>query len=221
MILYIEDEKEIGEWVKGALEESGHNVQWFTSGEGIEDQIGEVSLVLLDVMLPGLDGFTIGKRIKKHNPELPIMMLTARSAVDDKVYGLQFADDYMVKPFHLEELLARMDVLFRRFGASSNQSLILGDIEVNLHTNQLLHKPSNKEIILSGKQYKIFFYLVQHLNQILTKEQIYEAIWGERYLDGDKSLMVHMRHLREKIEKDPSHPQIVQTIRGIGYRVKG
>lgn len=219
-ILYVEDEKEIGEWVKQELQGAGYQVDWFLSEEGIEDVLGLTDFALLDVMLPGIDGFTLGKRIKEQYPDMPILMLTARTAVEDKVYGLSFADDYMVKPFHPKELVARIEVLLRRRGTNQQDRLQLDYIEVDLHTKQLRNVHTNEEIILTGKQYKIFFYLVQHLGQILTKEQIYEAVWNEPYMEGDKTLMVHMRYLREKIEQDASSPAIIQTIRGIGYRIK-
>ncbi|KGP73314.1 response regulator transcription factor [Pontibacillus yanchengensis] len=219
-ILYVEDDLEIGEWVKKELEAEGYLVHWYVSDEGVEQSILEADIAILDVMLPGIDGFTLGKRIKDKKENIPIMMLTARTAVDDKVYGLQFADDYVTKPFHPKELLARVDVLLRRFEHSPTDSIQIDYLTVFPKRYQIINENTGEEIILSGKQHKIFFYLVRHLNQILTKEQIYEGIWNEPYIEGDKTLMVHMRHLREKIEQNPSKPAIIQTIRGIGYRVK-
>lgn len=218
-ILYIEDDVEIGSIVKEDLEQRGYFVNWMTSGEEAEKSLEDTDLVILDVMLPGLDGFTVGQRLKNSRPEVPILMLSARTAVDDKLQGLQFADDYVTKPFHPEELIARIEVLFRRNQRTFHEVIQIGHITVNMVENRI-SKSSGEEVMLTAKQHQIFMYLLQHPNQILTKEQLYEAVWGESYLDGDKTLMVHIRHLREKIEVNPSAPKIIETIRGLGYRVR-
>lgn len=170
-------------------------------------------------MLPGLDGFSIGKRIKREQRELPILMLSARTAVEDKLEGLGFADDYVTKPFHPDELIARVEVLLRRFEKKADV-LQLQHLTIQTKDLQIINSETNEEIQLTGKQYHIFQYFLRHLNQILTKEQIYESVWGESYIEGDKTLMVHIRYLREKLEKDPAHPTIIETIRGLGYRVR-
>lgn len=217
-LLYIEDDAEIGKMVKEDLEQRGYLVHWLPSGEGALAAVHDSDLVILDVMLPGLDGFTVGQRLKKEMPDVPILLLSARTAVDDKVMGLQFADDYVTKPFHPDELAARIQVLLRRKNAGSGE-LKIGHLTVRMDEKRVLN-PAGEEIALTGKQHQIFMYLLRHPNQILTKEQIYEAVWGEPYIEGDKTLMVHIRHLREKIEEDPGNPKIIETIRGIGYRVK-
>lgn len=219
-ILYIEDDLEIGSWVKEDLEQRGFEVIWLQSGDGAVEAIKDRDVVVLDVMLPGLDGFTVGQRLKKEAPTVPIMMLSARTSVDDKLQGLQFADDYLTKPFHPDELAARIEVLLRRSGQSLVNEIQLKHITVNLVENRITNGRTGEEIILTGKQYQIFMYFLKHPNQILTKEQIYEAVWEEAFIEGDKTLMVHIRYLREKIEVDPSTPEIIETIRGIGYRVK-
>lgn len=218
-VLYIEDEKEIGAWVTGELMEKGYDVQWLQSGEEIERHLAVTDIVILDVMLPGLDGFSIGRRIKKEKSDIPILMLSARTAVEDKIEGLSFADDYLTKPFHPEELTARLDVLLRRFN-KKEEVLQLQHLTVRMKDWQITNKETSEEILLTGKQHAIFQFFLRHLNQILTKEQLYEGIWGERYLEGDKTLMVHIRHLREKVEKNPGQPVLIETIRGIGYRMK-
>ncbi|QHS22809.1 response regulator transcription factor [Virgibacillus sp. MSP4-1] len=218
-ILYIEDEIEIGRWVTRNLKEKGYEVKWLKSGEEIDFYMINADLVILDVMLPGLDGFSIGKRIKNTNRDLPVLMLSARTAIEDKVEGLSFADDYITKPFHPDELAARIEVLLRRFN-KSDEHINLHHLTIHIKDLQIINRSSNEEILLTGKQYQLFQYFLRHLNQILTKEQLYEAVWGEEFLEGDKTLMVHIRYLREKLEKDPAKPQIIETIRGIGYRVK-
>ncbi|WP_421103149.1 response regulator transcription factor [Sporosarcina psychrophila] len=218
-ILYIEDDIEIGSIVKEDLEQRGYLVRWLTSGDGMEEAFGNTDLVILDVMLPGLDGFTVGLRLKSNHPEIPILMLSARTAVDDKLQGLQFADDYVTKPFHPEELAARIEVLLRRNRQALPEVIQIGHLTVNIIENRIL-KDNGEEVLLTAKQHQIFMYLLEHPNRILTKEQLYEAVWGESYLEGDKTLMVHIRYLREKIEEEPSSPKIIETIRGLGYRVK-
>lgn len=218
-ILYVEDEIDIGHWVEKDLIERGYQVTWLQSGEGIEEYLPTIDLAILDVMLPGLDGFSIGKRIKKTNQTLPILMLSARTAVEDKIEGLHFADDYLTKPFHPDELAARIEVLLRRY-EKNDEVLKLQHLTIYTKDMRIINEDTGNEILLTEKQYYIFQYFIRHLNQILTKEQIYEGVWREQYLEGDKTLMVHIRYLREKIEKDPATPSIIETIRGLGYRVK-
>ncbi|MEI5908505.1 response regulator transcription factor [Bacillus spongiae] len=218
-VLYIEDESDIGKWVKKDLMERGYEVTWLQSGEGVENYIASTDIVILDVMLPGLDGFSIGKRIKKENGDLPILMLSARTAVEDKIEGLHFADDYLTKPFHPDELAARVEVLLRRYQKNEDK-LVLQHLTVYTKDMRIVESDTGMEVKLTGKQYHILQYFIRHLNQILTKEQLYEGVWGDRFIEGDKTLMVHIRYLREKIEKNPGKPTIIETIRGIGYRVR-
>ncbi|MED4533805.1 response regulator transcription factor [Metabacillus fastidiosus] len=217
-ILYIEDDTEIGEWVKKDLIARGFEVDWLTSGLELP-KLDQIDLLVLDVMLPGLDGFSLGKRIKKNYPSIPIIMLSARTAIEDKLEGLEFADDYMTKPFHPEELAKRIEILLRRYNKTSSV-INLNHLKIDFTKNTIINNETEEEIILTGKQYQIFTYFLRHLNQILTKEQLFEGVWDEPYIEGDKTLMVHIRYLREKLEKDPSKPDIIETIRGIGYRVK-
>ncbi|UOQ95030.1 response regulator transcription factor [Halobacillus shinanisalinarum] len=217
-ILYLEDDIEIGEWVTQKLRESNYKTTWLTSGVDLPENLSLYDLVILDVMLPGLDGFSIGRRVKRNDSTIPIIMLSARTSIDDKLEGLEFADDYVTKPFHPEELIKRVEVQLRKYERSTEQTTQLGHLEINQHV--IMNRETNEEIILTGKQFYIFRFFLKHLNQILTKEQLYEGVWQEPYREGDKALMVHIRHLRGKIEKDPSNPIIIETIRGIGYRVR-
>ncbi|CQR51879.1 MULTISPECIES: response regulator transcription factor [Paenibacillus sonchi group] len=219
-LLYVEDDREIGSAVSADLREREYAVRWLESGEGAVEAAAGCQLVILDVMLPGLDGFTVGQRLKRAYPNLPILMLSARTSIDDKLQGLEFADDYLTKPFHPDELAARIEVLLRRTGAVLSIPLKLKHLMVYEGDNRIIEAASGKEILLTGKQFQIFSYLLRHLGQILTKEQIYEAVWGESYIEGDKTLMVHIRYLREKLELDPAAPEIIETVRGIGYRVR-
>ena len=218
-ILYIEDDRDIGRWLTDELTNRGYKITWLQSGEDVEKYLPEIDMAILDVMLPGLDGFSVGKRLKKDNPDIPILMLSARTSVEDKLAGLEFADDYVTKPFHPDELVARIEVLLRRF-QRQEEVLEIKHLKIFPKDLRIINKNNDEEIILTGKQYHLFQYFIRHLNQILTKEQLYEGVWGESYLEGDKTLMVHIRYLREKLEIDPAKPQIIETIRGIGYRVK-
>ncbi|WP_423800820.1 response regulator transcription factor [Neobacillus sp. SAB-20_R2A] len=219
-LLYIEDDQEIGAWVSEDLTKRGYLVTWLTSGDDATNYMEDIDLVILDIMLPGLDGFSIGQRLKKEYSETPILLLSARTSIDDKLQGLHFADDYVTKPFHPDELAARVEVLLRRHEKMALPLIQLSHLSIYVDQNRIVDTRSNHEIILTAKQFQIFTYLLRHPNQILTKEQIYEAVWETPYIAGDKTLMVHIRHLREKIEENPSQPQIIETIRGIGYRVK-
>lgn len=219
-ILYIEDDQEIGQWVERELVAEGYNVSWLTSGIDLPSDLSKFSIVILDVMLPGLDGFSIGKRIKRNGRDIPIIMLSARSSIEDKLEGLEFADDYMTKPFHPQELTKRIEVLLRRFNKETTTKRQIKHLEIDTTNHVITNTKTGEEILLTGKQHHIFAFFLQHLNQILTKEQLYEGVWKEPYIEGDKTLMVHIRFLREKIEINPSKPEIIETIRGIGYRVK-
>jgi DNA-binding response OmpR family regulator len=219
-IVYIEDEVEIGKWVKEELGKQEYRVSWFVSQEGSHEAMETADLLILDVMLPGLDGFTLGQRFKKDYPHIPIIMLTARTMLDDKIHGLTFADDYMTKPFHPKELIARIEVLLRRYNKVEQEVQCIGHLQVNMKEQRIINTDNQEEIILSGKQHHLFFFFMRHLNQTLAKEQLFESIWKLDYIEGDKTLMVHIRYLREKIERVPSEPTIIETIRGIGYRLK-
>ncbi|PYI52022.1 response regulator transcription factor [Paenibacillus flagellatus] len=219
-VLYIEDDPDIGKWVSEDLEKRGYAVRWLLSGEGAAEEARQADIVVLDVMLPGLDGFSIGQRLKKAFPRTPILMLTAMSSMADKLQGLQFADDYLTKPFHPDELAARLEVLLRRYGEPAGQEIRIGHLIVRPDLQSVTDGRTGEEIALTAKQLQIFMYFLRHPNQILTKEQIYEAVWGEPYMEGDKTVMVHIRYLREKIEIDPGEPAVLETIRGIGYRVR-
>lgn len=177
-LLYVEDDREIGTAVSADLREREYAVRWLESGEGALEAAEGCQLAILDVMLPGLDGFTVGQRLKRAYPGLPVLMLSARTSIDDKLQGLEFADDYLTKPFHPDELAARIEVLLRRAGAAAPVPLTLKHLIVQPGSSVITEAASGREIILTGKQFQIFSYLLRHLGQILTKEQIYEAVWG-------------------------------------------
>lgn len=197
-ILHIEDDEEIGLWVSEFFTERGYKVIWLKSGLHAFEYMEQTDVVIMDIMLPGFDGYTVGQRMKQKFPEIPIMMLTARASIEDKLQGLAFADDYMTKPYHPDELEARIHVLLRRLGVVSPDHIQLNHLSIDRKANRILSSQTNKEIVLTGKQFHIFMFLFNHPNQILTQKQIYEAVWEDSYIKGDRTLMVHIRHLREK-----------------------
>ncbi|MGV2805269.1 response regulator, partial [Clostridium perfringens] len=167
-ILYIEDDQEIGSWSKDFLTGQGYEVIWKSSGHDAEAAMEHCDLVILDIMLPGLDGFTVGQRLKRINPAVPILMLTARTAIEDKLTGLSFADDYMTKPFHPDELAARIQVLLRRSVTAEPEQLLIRHLSIDRKGNRVWNSETGEEIVLTGKQFHIFMYFLDHLNHILT-----------------------------------------------------
>ncbi|MDZ5606030.1 response regulator transcription factor [Bacillus pseudomycoides] len=219
-LLYIEDDQEIGDFVYSALNKQGYEVKWLKSGDDFQNYLDNIDLIILDVMLPGLDGFTIGQRIKELTNNTPIIYLTARSAIEDKINGLENADDYMTKPFDPRELMIRIEKLLKRYEKKNEYIYNVKYLKIDLRANQIINTETNKEILLTGIQYRILSYLIKNNNQILTKEQIYNYVWKDIYIEGDKVVNVHIKYLREKIEKNPKKPEIIETIRGLGYRIK-
>ncbi|WP_242223860.1 response regulator transcription factor [Bacillus cereus group sp. BfR-BA-01380] len=219
-LLYIEDDQEIGNLVFHALNQKGYEVKWLKSGNNFQDHLESVDLIILDVMLPGLDGFTIGGRIRELTNNIPIIYLTALSTIEDKINGLENADDYMTKPFDPRELIIRIEKLLKRYEKVFEYMYNVKHLKIDLNANQIINSETNEEISLTGIQYRILSYLLKNNNQILTKEQIYNYVWKDTYMEGDKVVNVHIKYLREKIEKNPKKPKIVETIRGLGYRIK-
>lgn len=219
-ILYVEDDEELGKLVERNLCNSGYEVIWLKSGNGMDDFLEKADIVVLDIMLPGLDGFTIGQRIKEKKIDIPILFLTARTAIEDKLKGLEFADDYLTKPFHPKELLLRIENLLKRFDKKNINLYNVKHLKVDLEANEIINLETEQEIVLTEKQFNIFKYFLKNSNQILTKEQIYSSVWNDTYIEGDKTVTVHINYLRKKIEKNPQNPEIIETIRGLGYRVR-
>ncbi len=228
-ILFADDDATMRAAVKIILVGAGHEFVGAENGERALEQFAETSpdLVILDVMMPKLNGFEVCERIRRQKADTPILFLTAKGELDDKktAYG-SGCDDYMVKPFEGAELLLRIGALLRRaYGsptASSDPSarplpatMRLGDIEINLrkHTVTVSGTVAN----LTHREFQILAFLAEHVDEVITKEELVEAVWGEEYADGTVSIAVYIRHIREKIEKDPSHPVYLQTVYRVGY----
>ena len=193
-ILYIEDDNEIGDIVQDALIKKGYNVIYLKSGNDYQQYLDHVHIIVLDVMLPGLDGFTIGQRIKELKKDITIIYLTALTAIEDKIKGFENADDYMTKPFDPRELIIRIEKLLVRFEKVSERFFRVKHLDVDLDASQIINNETNEEVILTRIQYKILSYLLKNHDQILTKEQIYNYVWKDIYIEGDKVVNVHIKY---------------------------
>ena len=224
-ILIVDDEDHIRELLKFNLEKSGYNV--YMANDGVEGlrlaREKQVDLILLDLMLPGMDGFEVCKEIRKDNiiSNVPIIMLTAKSEEIDKILGLELgADDYMTKPFSVRELSARIKALLRRSSIQyDNELLRFGNITLNLQTREVLKNGEKLDFTL--KEFEVLKLLIQNKGKILTREILLDKIWGYEYVGETRTVDVHIRHIRKKIEEDDKNPIYIQTIRGVGYKFIG
>lgn len=171
-------------------------------------------------MMPGMDGFKTLELIRKES-NIPILMFTSKDESISKVQGLRAgADDYLTKPFNMEELIARILSLIRRYTyfnqANQMKTLIYNGLEINLDTRSITTK--NRTFELPPKEFDLLIFCAKHQGKVLTKQQIYEAVWGEPYVYDDSNIMAIISRLRKKIEENPTSPQYIQTIKGIGYR---
>jgi DNA-binding response OmpR family regulator len=226
-ILIIEDEILIAELERDYLESHGFQADIESSGDiGLKKALTEeFDLVILDLMLPKTDGFEICRQIRK-DKNIPILMVSAKKEDIDKIRGLGLgADDYMTKPFSPSELVARVKAHLARYERlmGSRDGGIQEEIQIRgLH----IDKPSRKvhvnqrEVILTSKEYDLLVFFAQHPNRVFNKNELFERIWGIDSLGDLTTVTVHIRKLREKIELDPSNPQYVETIWGVGYRFK-
>lgn len=197
-----------------------------TGEEGLElFTKGGIDLVLLDLMLPGLDGTALCRRIREQS-RVPIIMLTAKSAEIDKVVGLEIgADDYITKPYSFRELLARVRAVLRRnqMVADSTESsdddipLICGDISMKIGQHEVMVRGEN--VFFPLKEFELLEYLMQNKGRVMTRHQLIDRIWGSDYVGDTKTLDVHVKRVRSKIEEDPAHPKYLTTVRGLGYKI--
>jgi len=218
-ILVVEDDKKVAAFLQKGLREEQYAVDVCRNGEdaAYEAQVHPYDVIILDIMLPGKDGFTICKELRENSVLTPILMLTAKDSLEDKVIGLsEGADDYLTKPFSFEELLARIRALLRRSQDYKTGSLKAADLELDplRHTVQRAGKP----ITLSGKEYALLEYLLRNKGIILSQSKIIDHVWDRNY-DGTSNLInVYINHLREKIDKDAEF-KLIKTIRGQGCKI--
>lgn len=219
-ILLAEDEVDLNNVVTRYLKKNGYSVDSVLDGEEALDYLeyGEYDLVILDIMMPKVDGFEVIKKLRNKGNHTSILMLTARDNADDKVKGLDLgADDYIVKPFDFNELLARIRAVVRRKYGNSSNKLAIGDLI--LDTSEKSVTRAGKQIELTGKEYEVLEYLMQSKNRILSREQIKEHVWDFDY-EGDSNIIdVLIKNIRKKIDIEDGK-QIIYTKRGLGYVIK-
>ena len=215
-ILIVEDEPNISDFIKGELEYEGYNVCIKEDGrEGLEEALkNEYNLIILDVMLPSMNGFEICRRLKKEK-QFPVIMLSAKDSVIDKVNGLQIgADDYIAKPFAIEELLARIEVVFRRQDNLNNYIVRFKDIIINKSSR--IVKRNGIEINLTNKEYELLIILIDNKDKVVTREELLEKIWGYGYEPETNVIDVYIRYLRAKLNNE-NKEEYIQTVRSVGY----
>lgn len=226
-ILVVDDEEPIQELLRFNLEKEGYQVAVAKDGQEALDRVKDEQpdLLVLDVMLPGMSGVEVCRRLRL-NPkyqQLPIIMLTAKGEEIDKVLGLELgADDYMTKPFSPRELLARIKACLRRLNNSLGETevqIMRGELKIDLDGFRVQVRGVDTE--LTPKEFELLRVFATHPGKVYSRDELLERIWGYEY-DGDtRTVDVHVRHLRLKVEKDPSNPEYIETLRGIGYRFKG
>jgi DNA-binding response OmpR family regulator len=225
-IILIEDDPMIVEPLTRSLQGMGFTVHSAMDGlSGLEMALAhQPDVVVLDIMLPGMDGWEVCKAIREKSV-VPILMLTALSEEIDRVLGLELgADDYLTKPFSTRELIARIKALLRRVEFDTAQTaqvdtIIVENIRIDLERRQILK--DDDELQLRFKEYELLSLLVNHAGEVVTRADIFDKVWGTDWLGDMRTLDVHIRWLREKLENDPSNPHIIQTVRGVGYRFVG
>ena len=226
-ILIVEDEESYREPLVYQLTREGYDVSAAATGEeGLElFTKGGIDLVLLDLMLPGLDGTALCRRIREQS-RVPIIMLTAKSAEIDKVVGLEIgADDYVTKPYSFRELLARIHAVLRRSleprasgtPGGNDETLTCGPIEMSVASHEVRIHGELTQFPL--KEFEVLEYLMRNKGRVLTRQQLIGRVWGSDYVGDTKTLDVHVKRIRAKIEADPSNPALLTTVRGLGYRI--
>ena len=215
-ILIIEDESSISDFVKLELEYEGYQVSIKEDGrEGLKEALeNDYDLIILDIMLPSMNGFEICRRLKREK-NTPIIMLSAKDSVTDKVNGLQIgADDYIPKPFAIEELLARINAIFRRVDSLDNHIVKFKDLVINRNSRTV--SKNDKEINLTTKEYELLMILIDNKNKVVTRDELLKKIWGYEYEPETNVTDVYVRYLRSKLNNE-NKEEYIQTIRSVGY----
>ena len=224
-VLIIDDDKELCALMKKCIEQEKLSAVTVYNGiEGvrlIDENKDSYSLIILDVMLPDIDGFQILQKIRDTS-NIPVLMLTAKSSEEDKVFGLRLgADDYLTKPFGINELLARVNSLIRRYTTLNPFTADIDSISLkDMVIDKLNRTVTDKDIpvLLTGKEFDLLLFLASNKGRVFTKKQIYSQVWEEEYAFDDSNIMSFISKLRKKIEPDPDHPFYILTVRGVGYR---
>jgi len=217
-ILVVDDDTALAEMIGIVLSSEGFDVQFCEDGTGAQQAFrdGRPDLVLLDLMLPGIDGIEVCRRIRKES-DVPIIMLTARSDTPDVVAGLEAgADDYVPKPFKPQELVARIRTRLRHVDTEETVKLHIGDLTIDVASHEVTR--GEELIALTPLEFELLVALASKPKQVFTREELLERVWGYRHSADTRLVNVHVQRLRAKIEHDPENPEIVVTVRGIGYR---
>ncbi len=226
-ILVVEDDRDIAQLLQMHLADIGCQVTLANDGnQGYTFLLNhQYDLVILDIMMPGMDGFELCKKIRAHENYTPVLMLTARSSELDRVLGLELgADDYLTKPFSIRELLARVKAIFRRVESLSDKDKApapelprqFGDMVIDAHKHQVtLH---GKEVDLTAREFDLLWHFAQHPGQVFTRTQLLDSVWGYGHEGYEHTVNSHINRLRAKIEKDPAKPDYVLTVWGVGYK---
>lgn len=229
-ILVVEDEDLIRDMITMALEEEGYEVICASSGQEalnlIQDEEtnnlnSRVSLIVLDLMLPQVNGLDICRVLRYKGNIVPILILSAKASETDRVIGLEVgADDYLTKPFSMRELVARCRALIRRqnYSTNSSSSTVQQFGDIAMYTEECRVIVRGEEVSLSPKEFRLLDLFMSYPRRVWSREQLIEQVWGPDFLGDSKTVDVHIRWLREKLEKDPSHPEYLITVRGFGYR---
>lgn len=228
-ILVVDDEKEIADLLEVYLKNEGYTVHKFYSGKEAVDCImqTQIDLAVLDIMLPDVDGLEILRRIREEY-FFPVIMLTARVEEMDKITGLTLgADDYITKPFQPLEVVARIKTQIRRY-KTYNQSATKEETQIEEYDVRglIINRASRKctlygeEITLTPIEFSILWYLCEHLGKVVSSEELFEAVWGEKYLDNNNTVMAHIGRLREKLKEPSRKPRFIKTVWGVGYQIE-
>ena len=214
-VLLVEDEHWIGSMTRGYLERSGWRVVWVRTGEEALAELGrhQVRIVILDIRLPGIDGFDVARLVRTRS-DVPILMLTARDEEPDRVAGLELgADDYLTKPFSPRELVARMKAVLRRTdGRSAEDVLTLSDVELNRNAREVV--VDGQPVELTTKEFDLLATLLENPGIVVSRDQLLDRVWGMTYPGGTRTVDVHVAQLRRKLGR----PELIRTVRGAGYK---
>ncbi len=219
-ILVVEDNQKLAANIKEGLEQDGFAVDCIYDGLTAEKRIlinrTDYDVVVLDIMLPGKDGVAVCRSWREQDVTIPVLMLTARDATDDKVKGLNSgADDYLAKPFAFEELLARIRALLRRPAVTEKTVLQVGNITLDPVSRKV--ERDSKEVVLTLKEYMVLEYLMRNVNRVITRDDLYDHAWDHADNSFSNTVNVHLKNLRQKLHDDGTH---IQTIRGVGYKME-
>ncbi|QHA01652.1 response regulator transcription factor [Dehalobacter restrictus] len=224
-IMVVEDEEAIARLISYNLQKEGYEVQ--VSGDGL-DALRKIrsekpDLLILDIMLPGMDGYEICQAVRKEDSSLPVIMLSARDDELDKILGLELGgDDYLTKPFSPRELVARVRALLRRAqttqAAPDHETFLIDRLAVDFSGREI---SVNDQIVpLTPKEFELMEYLIRHRGKVVSRDQLLDRVWNYDFAGDTRIVDVHISRLREKIEPDPKNPSYIQTVRGVGYRFK-